>query len=102
MSMIPVPQPEEAVFNKDMTALETTTPAYAPTFNAMFEQLLENDIALKESVDEHAGIGCDTTENIAELAKQLMEEGGIVPPSPTDTIATEEQIEEVIEDLHDL
>lgn len=32
-------------FTTDMTALELQTPAYAPTFNAMFKQCLENDAA---------------------------------------------------------
>lgn len=43
MGMIPLSS--NPVFNPDMTALETTTPAYAPTFNDMYRQCLENDIA---------------------------------------------------------
>ena len=50
MSNIPVPDNPE--FNRDMVALETTTPAYAPTFNAMFQQLLGNEVSLKNSLNK--------------------------------------------------
>lgn len=45
MSYIPITDNPD--FNSNMTALETSTPAYAPTFNGMFQQLLENDVANK-------------------------------------------------------
>ena len=43
MSMIPIT--ENPTFNPNMTALETSSPAYAPTFNNMYKQCLENEVA---------------------------------------------------------
>jgi hypothetical protein len=47
--MANIPVPDNPDFSTDMTALETSTPAYAPTFNNMFQQLLANDKNLKNS-----------------------------------------------------
>lgn len=43
MSMISITENPE--FNSSMTALETSSPAYAPTFNNMYRQCIENEVA---------------------------------------------------------
>ena len=43
--------PDTPEFNSEMRQLEETDPAYAPTFNALFSQLLVNDIYMKLILD---------------------------------------------------
>lgn len=42
------------VFNERMRMLETTDPGHADVFNALFGQLIQNDVALKEAVTNFA------------------------------------------------
>ena len=41
-----------ATFNEQLRRLETTDPASAGTFNPLFQQLINNDVALKEAFSE--------------------------------------------------
>ena len=43
-----------AVFNNQLRELETSDPAHADVFNAVFRQLINNDVALKEAVTKFA------------------------------------------------
>lgn len=43
---------EGAAFNEQLRMLETTDPAHANTFNPLFRQLINNDVALKEAFSE--------------------------------------------------
>ena len=44
-----------ATFNEQLKALETSDPCHADVFNALFRQLINNDVALKEAVTNFAG-----------------------------------------------
>lgn len=43
-----------ATFNENLRKLETSDPAHADVFNALFMQLINNDVALKEAVTKFA------------------------------------------------
>ena len=45
---------DNPVFNERMRMLETTDPGHADVFNALFRQLIQNDVALKEAVTNFA------------------------------------------------
>ena len=44
-----------AVFNNQLRELETSDPAHADVFNAVFRQLINNDVALMEAASMFAG-----------------------------------------------
>ena len=43
-----------ATFDENLRKLETSDPAHADVFNALLEQLINNDVALKEAVTKFA------------------------------------------------
>lgn len=44
-----------AVFNEQLRKLEVTDPSHADTFNQLFAQLIQNDVALKDAVASFTG-----------------------------------------------
>lgn len=44
-----------AVFNNQLRELETSDPVHADVFNAVFRQLINNDVALMEAASMFAG-----------------------------------------------
>ena len=64
-----------AKFNVEVRKLEITDPCHADTFNAIFNILVNNDVALNKKIEEDikrelSSIQADTTDLVFQLAMQ--------------------------------
>ncbi|WP_333861726.1 hypothetical protein [Clostridium sp.] len=64
-----------AKFNGEVRKLEITDPCHADTFNAIFNILVNNDVALNKKIEEDikrelSSIQADTTDLVFQLAMQ--------------------------------
>ena len=92
----------DASYNENLRMLETTDRAHADVFNALYGQLIRNDVALKDAVD-HAGAGAaGTTAEVQAIIDGVLGDsemhGGEIPDSD---IATDDEIQELIDGFFD-
>ena len=85
--------PENPEFTEEIRKFETTDPAHADLFNAVVQELLENDVFLKKDLEKHMGSGITESE-IMEWYGQM---GGStdVPDIPSEGYITEAEIDEM-------
>lgn len=87
--------PDNPVFSDSIKILETTDPGHADNVNVTTKQLQDNIMYLKEN-----GTGGKATrEEVKNMADELMEQE---PGPEPGVIATDEEVEEAIENLDDL
>lgn len=67
-----------AVFNNQLRELETSDPVHADVFNAVFRQLINNDVALMEAASMFAGEKNKQAEFILNLKRTGKNMGFII------------------------
>lgn len=94
----------EPIFNDQLRKLETTDPAHADVFNALYGQLINNDAWLKKKIEEGGGGGGGggdieyaTDEEVQEVIDNL-DGGGLIPPAGSG-YASNEEVQEMIDEL---
>ena len=90
---------EDPVFHEEIDIYEATDPVDAESVdNVPLKQLQDNILNLKKN-----GAGyLDTRENVQAMADELMEGGPSPTPTPGDEIATDEEVDDMIDHLDDL
>lgn len=92
--------PENPGYNDAMRKLETTDPAHADVFNALYAQLLENGEYLKQQLETQTVLASEkgAPGGVAEL-----DESGKVPETQLPTLGmTTEEVEDLVEAGQDL
>lgn len=64
-----------AAFNPELRMLETTDPAHADTFNALFGQLIRNDVAIMRAAGQFAGSKNAQAEFLLNMRKDGLKYG---------------------------
>ena len=89
--------PVDPQYSDTIKILETTDPGHCDNVNITTKKLQENIAWLKKNGADNIGIATD--QEVIDMADELM---GETPIPPEEEIATDEEVEEMIEGLPDL
>lgn len=90
---------QSPIFKDTIKVYEPSDPVDAETVsNVPLKQLADNDNVLKEAID---GMALAAEQEVKDMADELMD-GAAPGPEPPEEIATDEEVEEAIENLDDL
>ena len=92
----------DAQFNPELRRLETTDPNHADVFNALYGQLIKNDVALKSVTDQALLAEFATNAEVKEVIDSMgggTPEGGDEGGISEDEFATDEEVQELIDNI---
>ena len=87
----------DPVFNDQLRMYETTDPVHADVYNAVDHQLINNDVALKQQLEEVGEFATPAEVKVVidDAIPDTPSGGGI----PEEDFATDEEVQEVIDDI---